>query len=135
MIFDDDDAFEENILPECEGDWPVDVYEYEDKVCVDIVIPNLDIDTVELDTTERKLFINGSIFVPSKDDRKYFLQEIERGEFARIVDLPTEVSVESVDLDYEDGVLSIYMNKLVKKQKKTLPGFIKVIKKRIGSKK
>lgn len=114
----DDDLEQENNLESEEYPVPlIDVYLENSRVCIDLELPDLILDSVDLLTKDGKyLFVTG-IIAESNKKRCYIYNEITRGRFNKLIELPFAIDTEKADLDYEGGILHILVDKQLKKTK------------------
>jgi HSP20 family protein len=101
-------------------DLAADVYEEDDNVIVEMHIPGIDPDKVEIDVEDTYLHVSGSREEKEEvEDEKYYHKEIRRGSFERVIHLPARVVQEEARAEFKDGVLKVTLPKeQVKKTKK-----------------
>lgn len=111
--FDDEDDLESKSYPE-----PlIDAYLENSRVCIDLELPDLILDSVDILTKDGNyVFITG-IMAESNKKRRYIYNEIIKGRFSKLIELPFSIDTEKADLDYENGVLHILVDKQLKKTK------------------
>jgi HSP20 family protein len=108
---------------------PVDVYEDEHNVTLKIEVPGIDEKDIDVRIENNTLTVHGERkFEKEEKEENYRRVERQYGSFTRTFTLPTTVDQESVQADYEKGVLKV---KLAKKQE-AKPKQIKV---NVGSEK
>ncbi|MGD0214756.1 MAG: Hsp20/alpha crystallin family protein [Terriglobales bacterium] len=108
---------------------PVDVYEDEHSVTLKIEVPGIDEKDIDVRIENNTLTVHGERkFEKEEKEENYRRVERQYGSFTRTFTLPTTVDQESVQADYEKGVLKI---KLAKKEE-AKPKQIKV---NVGSEK
>ena len=94
-------------------DWPtttvpLDIDETDNEVVVTASLPGVDPSNVEINVTRDALTIKGkSEKKEEKKTKTSYCQEIEYGEFSRVVSWPTEVKTDQVEAHFEDGLLKI----------------------------
>lgn len=97
-----------------EGVWhpPVNVYNRPDSLVVEVDLPGMKGQDVEVSIEENHLYIEGSR-APSEQFAEEALYYTERptGRFHRIVHLPENVDADGTEAHYEDGVLNVVMPK------------------------
>jgi HSP20 family protein len=97
-----------------EGVWhpTVDVYDRQDDIVVEVELPGMKGQKVDVSLEEDHLVIEGAR-KPARTYKEGELYYVERptGEFHRIVHLPCSVDAAATVADYEDGVLTITMPK------------------------
>jgi HSP20 family protein len=93
---------------------PVDVYEDEHGVTLKIEVPGIDEKDIDVRIENNTLTVHGERKFENEEKEEHF-RRVERqyGSFTRTFSLPTTVDQESVQADYDKGVLKI---KLAKKQ-------------------
>jgi HSP20 family protein len=93
---------------------PVDVYEDEHNVTLKIEVPGIDEKDIDVRIENNTLTVHGERkFEKEEKEENYRRVERQYGSFTRTFTLPNTVDQESVQADYEKGVLKI---KLAKKQ-------------------
>lgn len=99
---------------------PMDIYQTDNDLIVELQLPKDVADKVSISIEEGVLSINnGDVQEEEVKDKNYYRREIRKGGFARSVALPFLVKEEETKATYENGVLKIIMPKTeVKKPKK-----------------
>jgi HSP20 family protein len=93
---------------------PVDVYEDEHNVTLKIEVPGIDEKDIDVRIENNTLTVHGERkFETEEKEENYRRVERQYGSFTRTFTLPQTVDQESVQADYDKGVLKI---KLAKKQ-------------------
>ena len=93
---------------------PVDVYEDEHSVTLKIEVPGIDEKDIDVRIENNTLTVHGErTFEQEEKEENYRRVERQYGSFTRTFTLPNTVDQESVQADYDKGVLKI---KLAKKQ-------------------
>lgn len=106
----------------------VDIYETKSDVIVEMSVPHIDADKVDLSIENNLLHMKGSTEKKSEvDDKNYYRREIRTGSFYRTIALPTDVLGEKASAVHENGVLRVTIPKA--NPKETAPVKIKVEKK------
>ena len=84
-----------------------------DAVVVKAEVPGIDRDKLEIETVGNRLMIAGSRQIDEPGDANYRFHRRERqaGEFRRVFRLPFEVDRDKAAASYEDGVLTIRLEK------------------------
>lgn len=92
---------------------PVDVYEDEHSVTLKIEVPGIDENDIDVRIENNTLTVHGERkFEKEEKEENYRRVERQYGSFTRTFTLPNTVNQESVQADYDKGVLKV---KLVKK--------------------
>jgi len=90
----------------------VDIYEKEDRLCIEAELPGFDKENIKVDVNGRLLTIGGERVSNEevKDENKY-RRERHYGSFERSFKLPFEVNEEQISATYKDGVLTLLVEK------------------------
>jgi len=99
---------------------PMDVYETENELVVELQTPNLDPSKINISVEEGILKIEaGKREEKQEDGKNYYRKEIRSDSFVRMFALPVEVKDEEAQATYENGLLKVILPKSdVKKAKK-----------------
>jgi len=96
---------------------PADVYETDDSVVVEMDLPGVDPNNVEITVEGETLKVEGRQEEKEEEKgRDYFRREIRRGTFSRIFTLPSPVKEDEAKAEYNDGILRITIPKLEPKK-------------------
>lgn len=118
-----DRFFEE--APLRRGEWltatravpPVDMYEVNGNIELDVALPGVALDEVEVNIVGTTLTVKGE---HKKDEtireEDYYRHEVFSGAFTRTVELPTYVNTDKVEARLEDGLLKIVVPKMAEAQ-------------------
>ena len=100
----------------------LDVSENEDAITVKAELPGVDPEAIDLEMTDAMLVISGEKKEES-EERGEGLYRTERmfGSFRRSVALPAAVDAEKITADYENGVLTVRLEKVEKDVTKRIP--------------
>jgi HSP20 family protein len=91
---------------------PVDVYEDEHNVTLKIEVPGIDEKDIDVRIENNTLTVHGERkFEKEEKEENYRRVERQYGSFTRTFTLPTTVDQESVQANYEKGVLKITLAK------------------------
>ncbi|MEI6296948.1 MAG: Hsp20/alpha crystallin family protein [bacterium] len=92
------------------SDWilATDVYQSGSNVVIKINLPGIDADKVDISVSADAVKISGH----AEDEERieggnYFMREIRRGSFERIIKLPVRVEMDRAEADYTKGILKI----------------------------
>lgn len=97
----------------------VDTCETDQGYEIEVSLPGLKKDEINIDFQEGRLTISGERrFSDEKKDKKYHMIESQYGSFSRSFYLPDTVNPEGIDADFEDGVLKITVPKDTRKTMK-----------------
>lgn len=90
----------------------VDIYEKEDRLCIEAELPGFDKENIKVDVNGRLLTIGGERVNNEevKDENKY-RRERHYGSFERSFKLPFEVNEEQISATYKDGILTLLVEK------------------------
>jgi HSP20 family protein len=108
-----DKIFETIAWPE--GHWldlAADVYEKNGNVIVEMHVPGIDPDNIDIKVNDSHLYVSGT-----REEKKevkhehYYHREIRRGGFERVIQLPCDVVQKEIKAEFKDGVLVITMPK------------------------
>lgn len=90
----------------------VDIYEKENKICVEAELPGFDKDNIKVDVKGKLLTIGGErVSNEEVKDEKHYRRERHFGSFERSFKLPFEVTEEQIQATYKDGVLTLLVEK------------------------
>jgi len=91
---------------------PVDVYEDEHNVTLKIEVPGIDEKDIDVRIENNTLTVHGERkFEKEEKEENYRRVERQYGSFTRTFTLPSTVDQESVQADYERGVLKVKLAK------------------------
>lgn len=96
---------------------PLDIYETEDEVVMELEMPGVDPDKVSASFHEGKLTIEGlkEEWV-EKGRTNYICMERSFGRFQRIIPITTAVNIKAAMATYDQGILTIKVPKLAEKR-------------------
>lgn len=93
-------------------DLAADVYEENDTVYVEMHVPGMTPDEIDISVEDNHLRITGSRKEREEiGDRGYYYKEIRRGDFERSLTLPSAVDSSKASAEFSDGVLKIALPK------------------------
>ncbi|GIW66864.1 MAG: heat-shock protein Hsp20 [Candidatus Parcubacteria bacterium] len=87
---------------------PVDIYEKDNKLYVEVGLPGLSKDDVKIKLNKDLLTIEGTK-EEKKEEKKenYYRKEIRRGVFKRTIKLPYEVESKDAKAEFNNGILIV----------------------------
>ncbi len=92
---------------------PVDLYETDEHIVLEMAVPGIRVDDLDISIEGRQLTIHGTLpHFEEEEKRRYWLQNIPRGEFTRTVTLPVAVEVDTIQANVHDGLLVLTMPKV-----------------------
>lgn len=97
----------------------VAMWEDGDKVYVELELPGISRDSLDLTVHHGVLRITGERPAP-EGDRKYRFNQRSYGKFERSFELSDDVDTDSIDAGYTDGVLQIVLSKRPEAQPKKI---------------
>ncbi|MBS3933248.1 MAG: Hsp20/alpha crystallin family protein [Truepera sp.] len=101
--------------------YPADLYETGEAVVLEMAVPGIKADDLDIRIEGRQLTIRGTIpNITDNEDRRYWLQGVPRGEFSRSVTLPATVVIDRVAAKVTDGMLTLTMPKVPEAQAKRI---------------
>lgn len=101
--------------------YPVDLFETGDEVVLEMAVPGISVDDLDISIEGRQLSIRGALPNRSSEDRRYWLQSIPRGEFQRTVTLPASVEIDKVNAQVQGGLLVLTMPKVAAAKARKIP--------------
>lgn len=85
---------------------------FEDYYEIDIELPGVKADDVEVSVHDHNLMVRGEKKVKREESgRTFFFSEIEYGSFQRSFRLPADVASDKIDAEFRDGVLRLRIAK------------------------
>jgi len=93
----------------------IEVYEKDDKVCVEAELPGMKKDDISIEIDDGVLKIAGKVEEnKEKKDDGYFYSERKYGSFVRSFEVPASLKDEDVEAEYKDGILMVKFPKAQK---------------------
>jgi HSP20 family protein len=118
-----DDAFTRPLSLR-EGGWSspaVDMYQTDDEVVVKVALPGFKADEVQINITGDVLTLRGEVKQQEeKKDKAWHIREQRWNSFERSIALPTEVTADKANADFENGILTITLPKAEEVKPKTI---------------
>ncbi|HLV13443.1 MAG TPA: Hsp20/alpha crystallin family protein [Trueperaceae bacterium] len=91
---------------------PIDLYETDDAVVLEMAVPGIAAEDLDLSIEGRQVTIRGrSAEVEADEDRHYWLRGMPRGEFSRTVTVPSGIDANAIQATVDQGVLRLRMPK------------------------
>lgn len=90
----------------------VNIYDDLDNIVIEIALPGVKKEDIDLSLQDRKLVVSG--FRVGRSDKLYYLQEWRYGSFERKIDIPVPIESDNIRAEYTDGILTVIMRKLDK---------------------
>ncbi|MDY6776870.1 MAG: Hsp20/alpha crystallin family protein [Candidatus Nanohaloarchaea archaeon] len=109
----------EDELPRAEASVPVDIQEENGKIVVTADLPGVEKDQVNVEASEDSLDISASHDREVEEEQKnYYRRERSSRRYRRKVALPATVNPDSAEAEYENGVLTVELEKSEEEGKK-----------------
>ena len=100
---------------------PLDVIVENDSYVIEMIVPGLEPDDLEIEIVEKTIDIQGE-FKAADEDVKYLRKERPTGKFRRVIRLPKLLEMEKSEADLQNGILSLR----VPVAEEALPRMIKI---------
>lgn len=85
---------------------PLDVIAEDDGYLVEMIMPGLEPDDVEIEIVEKTIIVQGE-FKSGEEDVNYLRKERPTGKFRRVIRLPKLLNMEKSEASIEKGILSL----------------------------
>ena len=85
---------------------PIDVIADDDSYVIEMIVPGLEPDDVDIEIVEKTIDIQGE-FLTAADDVKYLRKERPTGKFRRVIRLPKLLDMEKSEANLKNGILSL----------------------------
>ncbi len=93
--------------------YPVDLYETDQDIVLEMAVPGVRVEDLDISIEGRQLTIQGTLPQPQEaEGRRYWLQSIPHGQFSRTVSLPATVEADNIQANVHDGLLVLTMPKV-----------------------
>ncbi|MBN1756210.1 Hsp20/alpha crystallin family protein [bacterium] len=100
----------------------VDIYENEDTLNVEVEVPGIQKEDINISVSNNVLTISGKKELEKEEkDRNYHRVERTYGEFRRTFTLPSGMDTEKIKASYKSGVLKVTLPKEEKAKPKEIP--------------
>jgi HSP20 family protein len=100
---------------------PANLVETNDSYVVQLAVPGISSEQLEIKSSRRDLQIKGVYETPAIENGNYIWQGLPSGEFTQAFTLPGETSSEGAEASYVNGVLTIRLPKSEGARVKTIP--------------
>jgi HSP20 family protein len=97
------------------GAWvpPLDIYETDERFVVNVELPGIEPDSVDVSVEDSVLTIRGErSFYAEVDEESFHRVERRYGQFARSITLPQTANAEAIEASFDRGVLTITVPKV-----------------------
>ncbi len=81
------------------------MFEDEDNLIVEIALPGVKKEDINLSLEDKKLVISGTRI--GRSDRVYYMKEFQYGNFDRKIEIDFPVKEEGIRAEYNDGILKV----------------------------
>ena len=85
---------------------PLDVIVENDSYLIELIVPGLEPDDLEIEIVEKSIDIQGE-FKAADEDLKYLRKERPTGKFRRVIRLPKLLDMEKSEADLKNGILTL----------------------------
>lgn len=100
---------------------PVEIGETAEEVFINVQVPGLKKEDLNVQLTEGVLTVKGELKEEKEEKRKnYYRREFGYGSFARTISLPEEVQIDKALANLENGVLKVRIPKTEKAKKRSV---------------
>lgn len=101
---------------------PLDINETDGQIRIQAEIPGVSAEDIDISVEDDVLTIAGEKKEESeRDEQGFHIAERRFGSFRRSVQLPATVDTENVDAQFDDGVLTVTLNKTQAQPRKKIP--------------
>ncbi len=92
---------------------PVDLFETDEALVLQMAVPGLSGEDLDISVDGRNLSVRGTLpELAAEDGRRYWVQNLARGEFNRSLKLPTTVDADAIEARVAHGMLILTMPKM-----------------------
>jgi HSP20 family protein len=98
---------------------PLDVIAEDGAYLIEMIVPGLNPDQVEIEIVEKTIEIQGE-FKAGDEETKYLRKERPVGKFRRVIQLPKLLNMEKSEANLENGILSLRVPVAVEALPKTI---------------
>ena len=90
---------------------PMDVYETPDEVVVNMIVPGVKTDDVNLQFQDGHLIIDVNIPAPKLENVTWHYRELGYGQYHREISLPFQINTDKVEAVLQNGYLTLHLPK------------------------
>lgn len=90
---------------------PIDLYETDEAVVVQMAVPGVRAEDLDLSIEGRQVTIRGTLRDEEIEGRRYWLRSMPRGDFSRTVTVPSGIDADAIEASVDQGVLTLTMPK------------------------
>jgi HSP20 family protein len=94
---------------------PIDVYQTDDEVIVEVAIPGVDPDDMDVSIDGDTLTVRGEVREETESEqdpsRRYHIRERYYKSFTRSIRLPTLIDADNAKAEYKNGILKLSLPK------------------------
>lgn len=94
------------------GSFAADLYETEDAVVLEMAVPGLTAEELDISVEGRTLTLTASLPERESEGRRYLMQGIVRGDLNRTLRLPRNVDTDAIEATVSHGMLTLHMPKV-----------------------
>ena len=99
----------------------IDISENDKKFVIEVEVPGMDKEDIQINVEKNTLTISGERkFEEKEENKQYHRVETHYGTFSRSLTLPDNADAQSVQAAYENGILTISIDKSEKSLKKLI---------------
>ena len=102
------------------GGFPADLYETDEAMVLEMAVPGLTADDLDISVEERTLTLSAALPERETEGRRYWLQGVRRGELSRTLRLPRNVDTDAIQAVVRNGMLVLTMPKLAEAKVKKI---------------
>jgi HSP20 family protein len=116
-----EEAFPEFPRTTREGWYPVDLYETDEALVIQAVLPGVRSEDITISYEGGVLTIRGKTQPEPEEKRRYYLRERTFGEYVRSFNLPLPVDIDKAQAKLENGILTVILPKAAQVRPRTIP--------------
>ncbi len=104
-------AFGPDTLTSVLANMPMDMYENQDEVIVNVALPGVKSEDLNIQFNDGRLLIDANIPAPKLENVTWHYREVMYGEYHREIALPVRVNTDKVEATLHDGFLTLHLPK------------------------